>query len=384
MAVKGFERVLVVGASADSSILDVEVGWLESLNTAGYQVYNYSLRNRLKMWGEILGVLKDGRDCDNCSHPVVPPAPSMALVDQVTIMQAASDCIIHEALRFNAAWVLIISGCSLHPNVAALLQKVGIPVVTVVTEAPYNDDDMVDLTKVSTLVLVNDLSSMEHFKQVTAELGGTAEYMPTAFRAGLHTPGAPDLSKSSDVFFVGTGFDERARLFSQTDWTGIDFKLAGFWPASAGDEVIPNAIEEKLGQVRIGHEPSLQKYLVAGLLDNEEVVEWYRSAKIVLSVHRDDGRAWSFGPRVYEAAAVGAFQVCDDSRPEVRSVFGHSIPTFHAGDPEHLAFTLRYWLARPAERAAHAAQARRLVQVHSYDSRLEQLESSINRLRGSA
>lgn len=384
MALESMERVLVVGASADSSILDVEVGWTEALTKAGYDVYPYSLRNRLKMWSEMLGVLRDGRNCDACGYEVIPPFTNMQHADQLTIIQAASDCIVHEALRHKATWAMVISGCSLHPNAAAFLQQVGIPVVTIVTESPYNDKDMEDLAKVSTYIGVNDLASVAHFGNVVKGPGGVAEYMATGFRRELHTPGAPTQAKASDVFFCGTGFDERARLFKDVNWSGIDFKLAGFWPRGKEDEVIPNAIEERLGQIKIGHEPSLGQYLVAGLLDNAEVVEWYRSAKIVLSVHRDDERAHSFGPRVYEAAAVGAFQVCDDSRPEVKSVFGHSVPTYHAGDPEHLEYVIRYWLDRPAQRVAHAEQARKLVQQHSYDDRLGQLEGSINRLRGIA
>lgn len=379
MRLAGLEKVLVIGASADSSTKDVETGWLEALTHAGYSPYLYSLRNRLKMWTDIIAMLKGGLNCRDCGSQLKEPVEHMSHFDQITVMQAASECAVHEAIRSEASWVLIISGCSLHPNAAAMLQKLKLPVVTVVTESPYNDKDMLDLAKVSTIVGVNDMASVSHFKKHSG--GGSALYLPTAFTRSIHTPGKADPDKASDVFFCGTGFDERAALFGAVNWEGIDFKLAGFWPTNQSNIVVPDAIEERLGQVKIGYDARLAPFVIEGLLDNRDTVEWYRAAKIVLSVHRQyDGSAWSLGPRVYETAAVGAFQIIDDRRPEVFEIFGDSIPRFRADDSEHLEWTIRYWLARPDQRAAKAAEAQKLVQDHSYDNRLARLEDYIIRM----
>lgn len=382
--IKGLERVIVVGASADSSTLDVERGWLAALQAAGYSVYSYSLRNRLKMWTDLIGVMKNGVTCGHCGGEVRGAYPEHANSDQVTVMQAASECVIHEALRHRAKWAIIISGCSFHPNGAAFLQQVGIPVVTIMTESPYNDDNMIDLARVSTIVGVNERKSVAFFEKCAGE---TAMYLPTGYTKGIHGPGKnqPDSpARETDVFFCGTGFDERAELFANTKWEGVDFALAGFWPTSEKSEVIPDSVEGRLGQISIGHDPRLQPYLVAGILDNRETVEWYRRAKIVLSVHRKDSRAESIGPRVYEVAAIGAFQLCDDSRPEIDEIFRGSIPCFRSGDPEHLRWMVQYYLDRPNTRAALAEKSHKYVRGHSYDDRLASLAGTIQGLMGSA
>lgn len=372
-------RVLLVGAAADSSIRDVEYGWHQALKRAGHDVRLYNLNTRLKLYSEWMRLRMEGLACPSCDASVMEPDGLFA--DQVTIMAAASECVIHEALRHGSEMAVIISGCSFHPNGAAFLQRAGIPVVTVVTESPYNDADMVDLARVSTIVATNERQSVPHFQR---HAGEAALYLPTAYDRERHTPGPPEAGKQCDVFFVGTGFDERAKLFAETDWSGIDFRLAGFWPTGEDGEVIPTAQEARLGQVKIGHDARLAPFIARGLIDNAETVRWYRSARIVLAVHRDDGRGESIGPRVYEAAACGAFQLADDSRPELTDLFGESIPTFRAGDPEHLAWTVRYWLARPEQRQRLAEYARRLVAQHSYDDRLATLTALIRRLRSAA
>ena len=372
-------RVLLVGAAADSSIRDVEYGWRRALERAGHDVRLFNLNTRLKLYSEWMRLRMEGLTCPSCDASVMEPDGLFA--DQVTIMAAASECVIHEAMRHGSEMAVIISGCSFHPNGAAFLQKAGIPVVTVVTESPYNDLDMIDLARVSTIVATNERRSVAHFAGLAGE---AALYLPTAYDAERHTPGPPEAGKQCDVFFVGTGFDERARLFADADWSGIDFRLAGFWPTGEDGEVIPTAQEARLGQVAIGHDARLEPFIARGLIDNAETVRWYRSSRIVLAVHRDDGRGESIGPRVYEAAAVGAFQIADDSRPELRDVFGDSIPTFRAGDPEHLAWTVRHWLARPDQRRLLAERARRAVSHHSYDDRLAELTALIRRLRSAA
>lgn len=358
-------RILMVGASADSSTLDVEVGWFTGLTREGHEVYNYSLRNRLKLWAEFFGMTR----------------PDDKNLDQFKVMEAASDCVLHEAVRWRAEMVLIISGCSFHPNAAAMCQRVGIPVVSIMTECPYNDKDMTDLASVSTILTVNERTSLPFFESLMDKDGQKALYLPTAYNANTHIPGPADENYASDVFFCGTGFDERTKLFEETNWEGIQFCLAGFWPTDAENEVIPTEKEKRLGQIKIGHSPTLARHLVAGLLDNEETIKWYRGAKIVLATHRNDARAESVGPRIYEAAALGVFQISDDCRPELAELFGDAIPTFRAGDPEHLAWTIRYWLSRPQERREKALEARERVLDHSYDNRVLQLMAAINELR---
>ena len=90
-----------------------------------------------------------------------------------------------------------------------------------------------------------------------------------------------------------------------------------------------------------------------GTTGNEVLAEAYRHTKIALNHHRsvvgvENGKevhvreAWSLGPRAFEIAACGAFQLCDDTRPELREVFGESVPTYH--DADSLRAQVEYWL----------------------------------------
>jgi spore maturation protein CgeB len=111
-------------------------------------------------------------------------------------------------------------------------------------------------------------------------------------------------------------------------------------------------------------------------MDNTEAAAHYRSVPICLNHHRttrDYGsgqhidRAYSLGPRAYEIAACGGFQLMDASRPEAEEVFGGSLVTYR--DSEDLERQIHYWLAHPAERAAKAAAQHAHILAHSWTAR---------------
>ena len=384
-------RILLVGAASDWSINDVSDAYHNALKRANHDVYFYSLNNRLKMVGAWFKVMKDGAYCLHCGGETLSPWPEFrgSLADTI---EAASICVVHEAVRQRSELVMVISGCSWHPNANAFLQQVGIPVVTIFTECPYADDAQRDLARTSTLVTTNERTSAATYDAVARANGGEgAIYLPTAYDSETHIPGPSEPDKQCDVFFCGTGFDERVRFFKAVDWTDIDLRVAGFWlpdatPKGDNQVAVQSQLEadfhmdrtQFLDAAQGGEAEPLARYIISGPLPNAEVVRWYRSAKIVLSLHREHPTAESFAVRVYEAAAVGAFQVADDCRrAEIEEVFGDAIPMFRTGDPEHLRFVLDYYLARPGLRGELAVLARERVQGHSYDDRLDALMRAI-------
>src|SRR4030065_2941425 len=84
------------------------------------------------------------------------------------------------------------------------------------------------------------------------------------------------------------------------------------------------------------------------LLEHAELVRNYCGTKIRLNhrrtivgkdsageeLHIDE--AHSLGPRAYEIAACGAFQLCDGTRPELQETVGDSVATYKDGQ-ERLA-----------------------------------------------
>ena len=83
------------------------------------------------------------------------------------------------------------------------------------------------------------------------------------------------------------------------------------------------------------------------------------------------GEAYSVGPRTYELAACGLYQISDGERPELQEIFGDTIPTFST--PEQLEREVRWALANPHERRQQARRQHAAVQGHSVTDRMRTL-----------
>jgi spore maturation protein CgeB len=83
------------------------------------------------------------------------------------------------------------------------------------------------------------------------------------------------------------------------------------------------------------------------------------------------GDAYSLGPRAFEIAACGAFQLCDDTRPELREIFDDTVATYTDG--RDLQSTTAYYLAHDAKRQEMAQEARRRVAPCSFLNRAREI-----------
>jgi spore maturation protein CgeB len=123
---------------------------------------------------------------------------------------------------------------------------------------------------------------------------------------------------------------------------------------------------------------------IEGGMANEELAKFYNGAKISLNIHRtskgvwDDrlqhiegNEAWSLGPRAFEIAACGGFQISDDTRGELFEVFYDFVPTFEtAEEMEHL---IREYLADDEARQRVGMEQFRAVQPCSFRHRAEEI-----------
>jgi len=226
--------------------------------------------------------------------------------------------------------------------------------VLLLTESPYLDDiqrKMAIGAKVDA-VLVNDRASVATFQDSTAL---DVAYLPHSFNPERHKPTAA-AGYESDVFFFGTLWPKRRELIDYLEdaAAGRVFNLRGIKP-----------VDEN----------------VTSMIDNSEMVKFYSSTKIALNHHRQaigtddagnetyikDGAAWSLGPRAYEIAAAGAFQVCDDTRPELAAIFGDSVPTY--ANANELLGLVEYYLPRPKLRHDMAAASREAVANCTFENR---------------
>ena len=104
------------------------------------------------------------------------------------------------------------------------------------------------------------------------------------------------------------------------------------------------------------------------------------SAKIAINAHGDFMR-YGGNMRLFEAAAVGAFQIVDD-RPGVREWFavGEHLAVYR--DHDDLREKVRYFLDNGAERARMAAAARaHVMEHHTYARRLERVEALLGEMK---
>jgi spore maturation protein CgeB len=247
--------------------------------------------------------------------------------------------------------IVVVNGLLFPPSTAALLKKVGIPVVCYGTEAPYFERTELEIAPFYTHWFTQERTSVGKFSPIVP-----TTYLPMAYNPRLHQPGPADDDKRCDLTFIGGGFPERKRLLAGVDWTDIDKTIHGtLW-----------GLDMEAEKGRYDFERGTR--YTEGAIPNEMTSAWHRSATIALNMHRKmtyieqggqiaAGIAESLGPRSYEIPACGGFLLSDDERPEISDVYGEAAATFKAWDSADLERQIRYWLAHPA-RASEPAPRR--------------------------
>lgn len=326
-------RVMVAHPGASYSTSDVYDGLVAGLRANGATVLEARLDTILAWYADVIG--------DGISRGVLTPG-AVELDGTLNRSALAGAHVTRYALIERPDWLIVVSGHNYNAHDARALSRAGIRTAVLLTEAPYWGAEEREIATFYDVAFTNERRS-------AAFLG--ARYLPHAYNPDVHRPDGP-AAVASDVLFVGSLFDERKALFGGVDWSGVDFLLRG--------ELLPTR----------------------DIVRNVETAALYRSTKIALNHHRTTrfhgsgqhiaaDEAESLGPRAYEIAACGAFQLMDDSRAEAREVFGESLVTYRAGDSADLARQVRTWLNR--DRTAVAAAQRAAILPHSWTARARQV-----------
>lgn len=318
-------RILFVQPAVRYSIGDVGRGYRSALERAGHNISDYSMEGRITYHSKAV--------------------PENVSRDHTLIAKMASENILVEAMYHGADLVLIMSGLNVHPLALWLLGKVGIPAAVVLTESPYDDDEQkewTDLTKVHGEV---DLTVFTNDRYSAMKYGW--KLLAPSFDPAIHRPVQSNPDFECDVLMVGTGWPERQAFLESINWAGIDLRIYGIWPNLKADS------------------PLFQFYRPM-VVDNARIADMYSSARICLNFHRKSDTALTPGPRAYELAACGAFQL-SDWRQDLSNLFGASIPTF--ATPSELEAEIRYYLATPGERGVLANKSMERVQNETFDKR---------------
>lgn len=338
-------RVLLVHPGAAWSTHDVWTGMRAGLVAAGCEVIDYRLDEALAFFGLTFQAAEQGGiHWESGSRPNVSGFAGIKCVA--------------ELVNVSPDLLVSVSGHNLHQSVPLMARKLGIPTAVYCTESPYFGEFERQFAKQYDVIFTNERRAVPFFQEVAP---GRAHYLAHAYNPAVHHPRAGvDPALASDVFFVGSGFPERVRLFQAVDWTGINAAIKGFlWNGEA--ELDP-----------------------ADVVPNDQAVAYYRAAAICLNHHRTTTvygahehisalDADSLGPRAYEIPASGGFMLCDDSRAELREVFGDTVPTYRSHSAIDLERQVRHYLARPDERARLAAAQREAVAPHTWHARAQQM-----------
>lgn len=341
-------RVLAVHPGPAFSVADVHTGWVGALRTLGVQVEEYNLDARLTFYTSAL------LETDHRSA-----AGRVMLRKALPYEQAiglALNGIMAAAYRLWPDVLLVVSGLFVDEAMLDCIRSRGTRVVILHTEEPYEHDRQLELAAHADLNLINDPTHLDAYRAVCP----ASYYVPHAYRPDRHYPRPATPELACDFAFVGTGYPSRREFFERVDWSGLRVKLAGNWAGLADDS--------PLQPLLVGDDPGY-------CMDNADAADLYASAEVSANLYRHEAdrpelaAGWAMGPREVELAAMGRFFL-REPRGEGDEVLP-SLPTF-AG-PDDFGEQLRWWLARPEDRAEAAAKAREAVAGRTFDAHARQL-----------
>jgi len=257
------------------------------------------------------------------------------------------------------------------PIVERIAQVCGLSVLWV-TEDPYERSINVGNADLFDLVFTNDSGSVSGY-------GSKGVSLPLAADPRFHFHAIPDEHDDAhylyDLFFAGTAWPNRSEFLArlQSAIPEINLKLA--LPAN------PYIPAPKLGM-----EPSAYDWRTP----NTEFARFANRSRSVLTLHRafsssgNDPVAHTPGPRFFEVALAGGFQLVDTSIPEIRVQDYYQDGRDYVGfdGPADCIEKLRHYLAHAEQRMAIARSAQAVtLQQHLYLHRVQYLLSRVDALR---
>lgn len=338
-------NILLIASGHSFATLDVAEGYRAGLSALGVDVTYWKL-HEVQQTLHLLRTAAEGAG-------LIPEAQQERFQQYITSIASADAVTL--ALLHDVDAVVVVYGLLFPIERVAALRKLRVPVVCIGTEAPYDEKER-QIAPHYSHFFTNERTAVPAFR----DAGATAHYLPTAWHPERHRPGPADPAKAVDLCFIGGFYRERKALIEAADLSGVRCHFAGTLATS------DNPFE--------------------GVIDNAEVADWYRSARLSLNLHRRTANHWegttiaaaaeSLNPRCYEVAACGGF-LLTDPRAELADVFGDAAATFRAGDPDDLSRQVRYWLRHPDRYEATKAAQHEAVQGHSYTHRARVLLETI-------
>ncbi|MFH1387066.1 MAG: glycosyltransferase [bacterium] len=275
----------------------------------------------------------------------------------------------NSVLEYSPSVLFIIDSFSNLITADSLIEirrKIKIPIVAWVADDPFPFYDSTKCLLHYDHIFACETSCIPQIKLFTDRL---VTYLPNGVDPDIFKP--VELSEKEkrmydcDINFVGTvnanstgvGLfrakvleyltDHKVKIWGNFDWQ----KLLAVFPALAG---------------------SLQ----GGILPFGEANKAYNAARIIMNIHHPFLKTGT-GPRVFEVAAAGGFQLADKKDViEQHFELGKEMVCFESG--EELKELVKYYLNRPEERREIAGRARqRVLREHTWEHRLAKILDNI-------
>lgn len=340
-------KILLIYPGATWSPYDVACGVEDALTELGHDVLPFPHHSYYSMF------TKTFSDWERRGHALGGPYKPLASM-------WASRMAIAEAVEFAPDVALVVMGISFHLRAYLSLYALGIPVAIILTESPYADTMQAGMIhkSLARLVFTNEKISAHTLPEILSTVNNRTPvvYLPHSYNPRQHKvmPLDDGLRRQfgSDIFFHGTLWNGRRELLDQVKATR---KLRGY--------------NVKITGARFSVEQD--KMVDGNLVDNREMAIRYNCTKIAINHHRQEAHGggmiktlpYSLGPRAFEIAVCGAFQL-SDYRPELRDVFGDTVAVYH--DAKDLIAKANYYLLHENEREEMAAAARLRVAKCSF------------------
>ena len=268
------------------------------------------------------------------------------------------------ARQYDCNLFFAFDGEELHREICDRLRTICGCSVLWVTEDPYELPVNLRNAELFDLVFTNDSGSVGAY-------GDKGIHLPLAACKDIqYHPVIPDEQCRYDLFFAGTAWPNRVDLIRRlaSELAGLKTKIA-------------LSTNPHIPAVELDMAPSAYAWRTP----NSEFARLANLSRAVLGLHRDYSTspgaptvAATPGPRIFEVAMAGGFQLADGSLPEIGRYFRVDKEIVTYSDAEDCVRKLRHFLNHPEQRLAiaRAAQARVLAE-HTYHHRVQHVMDAL-------
>lgn len=286
--------------------------------------------------------------------------------DVEAVFKAELGSAVATARKNDCNLFIAFDGEQLSADICARLASICGRSVLWVTEDPYESPVNRQNAKLFDLVFTNDSGSVKHY-------GIKGIHLPFAGSQKLHFHPAVEADSAFmyDLLFVGTAWPNRVKLFQQIlkEIPGLRLKIA-----LPGNEHLPTV------------ELPLPASSFTWRVPNNEFARLANRSRIVLTLHRDfsssggKSSANTPGPRLFEVALAGGFQLVDNSLPEIHDYFQNDeIATFDT--PQTCIKQIKHYLGSSKDRIAMTNRSQqRALREHCYEHRITKIIDACNEI----